>query len=829
MFGRVVFLAAAMSTCFFVSAKPVQAHIPHDHVIDLDSTGSTTVAVVRTQYFISRDNGETWQRQTRGIACPWNIEHANRAVAISPAFDQDQTAFLTCLHQVFVSRDGGASYTEVAPAPRGDVVDLFVAPSFAHQGSILALLSDGSVVSSLDAGETWTDIDDLQNITALAWDGNQILAGSAAGEVQVSKDGGATWQGFASTAASSALTGFAFPNGTDLSLPFYAGTDGDGVVEIQLEDAALSARQAGLGDHKITSVTYTGSGDNARLLATTWEGQVFRSDDQGTVWDDVSGGLQTSKQAGEYGQAQFEFVRALPDGTVFIGTFAGLYRSQDAGERWFRMDTTIGHINAVATSPAEGDTYEIAISAYANGIMRSTDFGQTWRFDQSGILVRRLSLEYAPEYAGEQRLFSGSYNRMEFSAGDGSTWRHVSLKNLKELYDTKDPVAPAAIELSPGYAEDGIMILGMFPHGVLRSTDAGRSFEIVMDTDAPSWSLAMSPRFDDDGTVFSNAGGDVYRSTDHGASWTRIWGLDVDRIDLAISSNFDSDQTLFAAGDLGVYRSQNGGESWEEIDLPGENTRAVGLALSPDYASDGLVYVQLAGEDLLVGKDIGAGFSWDAASTPAPGHEFSKLAGQDGFDLFAFSPFFAEDRTMYGGAGRNLLRSEDAGLTWDLLPTLPRRFEAEHGVMDFFHVPVELSGPWRLQRPETRIKTLRWRLGQAWRQVFGGIGTEYGNNSGLGALDSSTAGASLTVDFVGEGVRLLGTKGPDHGFLDIYLNDAFLTSVDLYAPQMEYQVELLADRDLGLASHRLHLEVKGEKNEASSGTRVGIDAVDTFH
>ena len=568
---RSFFLTAIAVVGLSFPASRAESHMPHDQVIDLDSAGSATVTAIRTQYFISRNNGLTWERQTRGITCPWNIEHTHRAVGISPAFEQDGIAFLTCSNRLFVSRDGGTSYSEAARAPRGDFADLFVAHDFAFEGKVMALLSDGTVVSSSDTGKTWTNVEGLDDITVLGGEGGQILAGDAGGALHLSQDNGSNWKTF-ENAAETALTGFAFPYGTDLSQRFYAASASSGVLELKIDGSGLSTRPAGLEADRITSLAFSASGENALLFATTWDGRVLRSADMGAVWEDSSRDLQTAKQADKYKQPQFTFIHTLSDDTLLVGAFSGLYRSEDAGDTWLRLDTTIGYINAVATSPAEGNSYEVAVSTYANGILRSRDTGKTWTFDQSGLLVRRLSLEYGPATGGEHRLFSGTYNRMEFAAGDGSSWSYVSLRDLESLYDqANSPVGAASIRVSPDFDSDGTVFVGMFPHGVLRSTDSGRSFDVVLDGEGPSWSLAMSPDFDTDGTVFANVAGSVHRSTDGGDTWSRLWGLDIDRFDLAISNAFATDRTVFAAGDAGVFRSRDAGETWEEIALPGED------------------------------------------------------------------------------------------------------------------------------------------------------------------------------------------------------------------------------------------------------------------
>jgi photosystem II stability/assembly factor-like uncharacterized protein len=66
--------------------------------------------------------------------------------------------------------------------------------------------------------------------------------------------------------------------------------------------------------------------DSGRLLAGTFRGDVFLSDDGGQSWEEASAGL-TSRA-----------VRSLPvaaDGhALFLGTYAGVFRSDNEGRSW---------------------------------------------------------------------------------------------------------------------------------------------------------------------------------------------------------------------------------------------------------------------------------------------------------------------------------------------------------------------------------------------------------------------------------------------------------------------------------------------------------------
>jgi len=52
--------------------------------------------------------------------------------------------------------------------------------------------------------------------------------------------------------------------------------------------------------------------------------------------------------------------------------------------------------------------------------------------------------------------------------------------------------------------------------------------------------------------------------------------------------------------------------------------------------------------------------------------------------------------------------------------------------------------------------------------------------------------------------------------------------VDCYAPQRAAGVLIAEQTDVEPGFHELEVRVSAEKNEASSGTRVGIDAVEVL-
>jgi hypothetical protein len=362
--------------------------------------------------------------------------------------------------------------------------------------------------------------------------------------------------------------------------------------------------------------------------------------------------------------------------------------------------------------------------------------------------------------------------------------------------------------LSPNFASDGTLLLGMFPNGVLRSRDFGGSFEMVWDGPGSVYSLELSPRFPFDGTIFFGVDDAIYRSTDAGTSWNRVWAEDVGRILLAVSPAYADDGTIFAGTRSGLFWSRDYGTSWSQVSLPGENQQVAGLAVSPEFATDGRVFAQVRGEDLLVGTLTEKAFRWDVASMPEPGYEITPIVSREGFDLIAFSPSYAADKTVFAAAMQSVLKSVDGGLSWELLPAYPLRVEAELAFAPWFVAQISADGDWHRFEPWSRDRPLE---------------------VSVGTLRSDDPSASITFEFVGRGVTWIGGKGPDYGIASVYLDGDFQDAIDVFAAVAEYQAQLFASPKLTLGHHVLTIRVDGVMNKKSSGTWIDVDAFDVTH
>lgn len=95
---------------------------------------------------------------------------------------------------------------------------------------------------------------------------------------------------------------------------------------------------------------------------------------------------------------------------------------------------------------------------------------------------------------------------------------------------------------------------------------------------------------------------------------------------------------------------------------------------------------------------------------------------------------------------------------------------------------------------------------------------------GVSIRTADATGASGTVPVSGRHVALVASRGPALGIARILLDDAAVGTVDLYAADPAARTIVWSDV-LTKGDHTLRIEVTGQRNVASGGDRVVVDAV----
>jgi len=189
---------------------------------------------------------------------------------------------------------------------------------------------------------------------------------------------------------------------------------------------------------------------------------------------------------------------------------------------------------------------------------------------------------------------------------------------------------------------------------VYRSDDGGRTWTLSLSIYRGMRSLAVSPAFAADGTVFAADGRSlVFRSTDGGHTWeeisrvAQVGGASDADVWLSISPEYPTDPTLWATVEGGVaYRSTDGGLTWAPFDPGVELDPLARLAPNPEYPADPAL------------EAVAPPFTRDLGDVNLPG----ALAAPS--MTASVRAVAAVDGVLLLGTMRGLYRSTDGGATW---------------------------------------------------------------------------------------------------------------------------------------------------------------------
>lgn len=373
-------------------------------------------------------------------------------------------------------------------------------------------------------------------------------------------------------------------------------------------------------------------------------GGVWKTTDGGSNWTPLTDGLD-----GAFAIGALAIDPSNPD-TIYAGTGeetfspgsyygSGILVSNDAGAHWRPLppspfmgpfDATFqgggARIGSFAVDPSNprvllAATY--STSAGPNGILRSTDGGQTWSTVISG----------AP---GTEVLFHPTNGSIAYAA-------------------TGDPA-------------------GNSNNGIFKSTDAGQTWSFTgpnpPGTSVPAnvgrIRLAIAPSNPailyasiQDATSDVNTALGVWKSTNGGNSWSQLPNVpdfcrDSCNYHMVVRVN-PRNANIVVVGGLTPYRSLDGGSSWKDIEDDRNGLRIHGdqhaLAFTPD------------GSKLYVGNDGGAYSTIDLTSTP---NTWTPLNG-----TLAITQFYpglsippANVNAGYGGTQDNGVQKYSGTTTW---------------------------------------------------------------------------------------------------------------------------------------------------------------------
>lgn len=149
----------------------------------------------------------------------------------------------------------------------------------------------------------------------------------------------------------------------------------------------------------------------------------------------------------------------------------------------------------------------------------------------------------------------------------------------------------------------------------------------------------------------------LYRSQDGGVTWQDRFAA-LDRPEpLTVTAVAAAGETVFAGVNGAVLRSDDAGEGWQIVGLASPPPLVVALAVSPQYAEDGIVAAGTAEDGVFISSDHGR--SWVPWNFGLVDRQVYALV---------FSPDFATDGTIFAGTESGVFRSHNRGRAWRDVP-----------------------------------------------------------------------------------------------------------------------------------------------------------------
>lgn len=466
------------------------------------------------------------------------------------------------------------------------------------------------------------------------------------------------------------------------------------------------------------------------------------------------------------------------DGTVYMVTQQGYFKSTDRGENWvlqkrFR-DAVVLDVCLAPDYTATKDIYLLS----ASGVYLAGHDGETLKtllpkdeitFGKSMIANGKLYVHSV--YYKKQKMvkgmehidyLTGAVDVMDLKSGDWSTLDPkfdsavvadmdisgssmlVALKDgsvllkdegsnaWKEVFK-RDRDYVAKLRFSPNYEEDRTMVAGTAWGFVFMSENGGKDWELrsnglsrwVHHFDILVKSIQFSPNYKNDHTILMGKTTGFYKTTDKGRYWRHInvwntkWGYYV-----LPAPGKDATDLFTATYNSGISRSTDMGGSWESANLGITAAFANGMVLSPNYENDHSIFVV----DIATGpyRSSDGGRTWGRIPELDPKRIYDKPSL---FRELGISPRFKDDGVMLIFlVPRHVLGVEDSKMVFrfnDKTKEVKRVYvEKGNCYVNSFAFSPAASKQDRMYCASSSGVSVSTDKGQTWKNIFNDVGIQ---------------------------------------------------------------------------------------------------------
>lgn len=310
-----------------------------------------------------------------------------------------------------------------------------------------------------------------------------------------------------------------------------------------------------LKSEALHSITQSKSNPDV-LIVGTFNG-MFRSDDAGDSWQQ----LPTQSTAG---LLHVESLAMDPRSTnvIYAGTWYLPYKTVDGGKTWKSIKNGIiddSDIFAIDIDPRDPNHL---IASACSGIYETKNAGDSWRKVQGIPSQSRRTRAILQHPSVPGLVFAGTTEGFWRSerGGDADSWMVTTSRQLEINSITVHPSNPETI------------FIGTNNYGVMVSYDSGKTFNptnggysgrfansIVADREMPDRIYAATINT-------ATGGGFLFTSADNGQTWRpSMRNMPARLITYSILQDMRDANIIYLGTNLGIYRSTDRGVSWAPI------------------------------------------------------------------------------------------------------------------------------------------------------------------------------------------------------------------------------------------------------------------------
>jgi len=430
----------------------------------------------------STDLGNSWNKINTGFKGTW----------INALTINSKGHIIAALYDgIYRSTNNGDSWSRIGTA------GTFYPRIFSRDrsGNLLAGVFKG-IVRSTDDGDTWTNLGSgmpYSDVYAITFSPIGTMYSGTSGGVFRSMDGGMSWTRASAGLANTSIRALAVsPSGS-----VFAGANID---IFRSDDDGVTWKLASKGLELGWINTIVTSGASTVFASGSTGGRIFRSTDNGASWN----GIYLNQNLF---LAQTFCLAINSHGHIFAGVeLGGIFRSTDNGDSWAQLNTGTSqntYFHALAINSREhifaGATRGTIGGPSAPGVYRSTDNGDSWMLDSSGLGNRDV---WDLEINSGGQIFAAARGSVFCSADNGDSWRQKNA-GLPETgvgqfaINSRDHIFALSAKGDRGYQ-------------IFRSTDNGDTWLAVGEN--PFGSQLYEVVIDKAGYIFAGTDAGVFRS-----------------------------------------------------------------------------------------------------------------------------------------------------------------------------------------------------------------------------------------------------------------------------------------------------------------------------